>query len=89
MAYETGLEGASNRVRKRLGRGKQTKQREQHRPKPRGLQRQSDCRDHGSSHEGSEGEVRREGRHWTVDASNAQLSNFLSTLRHWGALAGL
>ena len=44
---------------------------------------------HGSSHEGSEGEVRREGGHWIVDASNARLSNFLPTLRHQGALAGL
>lgn len=68
--------------------GKHAKQSEQHKPKHRGLQRQVTAGNHRASHVGSEDKVKKEGGCWIADAGNARLSNFHSTFRQWGALAG-
>lgn len=67
MPYEPGLEGASDRVRKRLGESMPSRVNSTN-------QSIEACKstviagNHRSSHEGSDDEVRREGGCWMVDA---------------------
>lgn len=67
MAYEPGFEGASDKVRKRLGESMTSRVNSTNRS-IEACQGTVIAGNHRSSHEGSEDEVRREGRCWMVDA---------------------